>query len=298
MIIGCSSRDDRTRLMELLQKQIRSVTPLMPSATAPYVSRPPFRLLTRFLTRLVKTGLLTRAILREILDGGKAERQRRLVLGCTILGHPVPASSNDLSRYWRQCRVECTLLPVPIESSSTKTESVFVYKEITLGVPFFLHSWSQSSSTSSSSSSLNSRLRRERLLRAGRSRSPCGGSLDRASCASSDIPGFLSRTQSLPPVDLCFSRTERETPAEARVDEPAHGASAAVCVSLFSFDSGLADEGVGTRSQSRNEADPGPVEGPVFCSTLYAHWWRKLKIPAPDASQQGAAGKKTERSGG
>lgn len=293
MMVGCCSREDRTRLLELLQKQMRSVPGLVSAPAAPYVSRPPLRLLTRYLTRLIKAGALTRAILREILDGGKVERQRRLILGCTILGHPVPVSSNDLSRYWRQCRVECTLLPVPVDSSSPKSESVFIYKELTLGVPFFLHSWSQSSSASSSSlssSSQSSRLRRERLLRAGRSRSPGGGSLDRASRPASDIPGFISRTQSLPPVDLCSSRAEREAPADVGAEEPA-APPAAVCTSLFSFDSGLADVGV----------DPGPADAPVYCSTLYAHWWRKLKIPACDALAERSpshAGKKTERSGG
>ncbi len=74
MTISCPSREERNKLIDLLQKQLKSpaaaglTSPT--SSSVPYVSRPPFRLLTRYLARLIKTGGLTRTSLAEILDGG------------------------------------------------------------------------------------------------------------------------------------------------------------------------------------------------------------------------------------
>ena len=227
-------------------------------ATSPYVScRLPYRTLTRFLANLIKTGLLTPLKLREILDGS-AERQRRLILGCTLLDplNGCGSGTNDLSRFRRRCKVECHL--------STGTGSLHINKELTLGVPFLVRNWSDesaSSTTSESVSDADARLER------------CA-SLDGAplSCTCSD---GLFHTQSLPCLNLSNSS------ALQPVDQNA--------VSHFSFDSGLADvEAIHSQSPPAHynqtqtvELSVSPVPfGATYRSTLYAHWWLKAKVSA------------------
>ena len=254
--MSCPSREERQRLVDLLQKQMSGSSSTV-VATSPYVScRLPYRTLTRFLANLIKTGLLTRPILREILDG-RAERQRRLILGCTLLDPLNNCRASDLNRFRRRCKVECHL--------TTGIGSLRIDKEMTLGVPFLVRNWSDesvsSTTTTGSESDADARLER------------CA-SLDGAplSCTSSD---GLFHTQSLPCLNLCTNTTLQ--PADQNV------------VSHFSFDSGLADvEAICSQSSPTHcnqtqtvELSVSPVPfSATYRSTLYAHWWLKAKVSA------------------
>ncbi len=333
IVVSCPSREERVRLVELLQKQIRNPVLNTSISTIPSVSRPPLRMMTRYLIRLIKAGLLTRLRLREILDGGKAEHERRLLLGCTLI-NPTAVDTNNLSRFVRQCRVECHMSTGQSSRSSPQSRSLYVEKEFTLRVPFVARCWNRSSalsfssstsstsssssaSTSLTSSSSGSSNKRVHWSPQSRIRRGLGGSLDSSSSTSSKSR-FPSRSQSLPPLDLCISRSLKG-PSTERTEVPIHYTSTSTTVgawvSNFSFDSGLADVGGGvTPSQSRDatgtpsETDisiTSPVSSPaVYRSTLYAHWWRKAKVSAsvvlaqsPTPPVQSPAGKGMERSG-
>lgn len=263
MTISCPSREERNRLIDLLQKQLKSpaaaglTSPT--SSSVPYVSRPPFRLLTRYLARLIKTGGLTRTSLAEILDGGKAERQRKLILGCSFFqDDPSSELTSDLSRFRRRCRVECH---ISTSGGSAHNEE---------GAPLLILSWNNSGSTSSSYTS----------KQRDRSRSPScirGGSLDAVKYLSPPTAESesLFRTQSLPPVDLFFSASSCDKVDEPQLAVQYSSTSAGTWVSHFSFDSGLEDLESGCAS---------PPETPFYRSTLYAHWWRKAKLPSSTIS--------------
>lgn len=295
MTVACSSREDRTRLIELLQKQIRNpvTNTSLVTSSLPSVSRPPFRLLTRYFARLIKTGLLTHKQLRGILDGGEIEHKRRLTLGCAII---CPLSlietDDDLNRFRRQCRVECQLATGRPQSqrSSLQSRHLYIEKDFTLGVPFVVHCWSRSSSSCSSSSSMSTETAHSKSLWRPRTRIRRGfGSLDCLSSLSSKSPRFLSRCQSLPPpLDLCSISSKEAQPCERteNLEQRLYtSTTAGAWISNFSYDSGLADVG-GVPSQSRDATGtPSEVDSshsspisPVYRSTLYAHWWRKAKV--------------------
>lgn len=256
--ISCPSREERQRLVDLLQKQMSGSSSTV-VATSPYVScRLPYRTLTRFLASLIKTGLLTPLKLREILDGS-CERQRRLILGCTLLD-PLNGSgsgTSDLSRFRRRCKVECHL--------ATGTGNLRIDKELTLGVPFLVRNWSDetASSTTTTGSASDTDARLERCA-----------SLDGAPLSYAFSDG-LFHTQSLPCLNLCTNSTSQ--PADQNA------------VSHFSFDSGLADvEAIRSQSPPNHfnqtqtvELSVSPVPSSVtYRSTLYAHWWLKAKVSA------------------
>lgn len=279
--MSCPSREERQRLIDLLQKQLRFPSTTVVSTT-PYVScRLPYRTLTRFLASLIKAGLLTRLILRDILDGS-AECQRRLGFGCALMDAVGSKSTSDLSRFRRHCKVECQMTAVesggPVHHSP-QARSLYVEKELTLGVPFFLRSWSQSSSTSDSSvSDHEPHWRRHRFLSLNGSRS---------SSTSSDTTLF--RTQSLPSVNLFASPASSDSLAVHKAQGDV-STTLGAWVSRFSFDSGLADVGaIQLRSQFRDaphcqsagvELSVSAPLTQVFRSTLYAHWWLKAKVSA------------------
>ena len=93
IVVSCPSKEERFRLVELLHKQIRNPTISSSSSAISCVSRPPFRLMARYLALLIKAGVLTRLRLREILDGGNAEHERRLILGCAFISPLASAAS-------------------------------------------------------------------------------------------------------------------------------------------------------------------------------------------------------------
>ena len=292
IVVSCPSREERTRLVELLQRQIRSsVISPTPPATITSVSRPPYRLMTRYFSRLIKSGRLTRPQLREILDGGTAEHQRQLLLGCTFLGYEF-TESKSLNRFRRQCRVDCQLLPCQSQPSSPQTRTLYMKKEFILRVPLGDCDQSSSLTVSSSSSSSSFPRTNERIDFSSRLRTPggFGGSLERCSTFSSKSPTNPFRTQSLPALDFGILRIQREPSAEQDQSQIQHPCTMSTTVdawvSNFSFDSGLADVGGATTSRSRDatgtssEADISisSTAFPVYRSTLYAHWWRKAKI--------------------
>ena len=310
IIVSCPSKEERLRLIELLQKQIRNPTISSSSSSAvSCVSRPPFRLMTRYLALLIKAGLLTRLRLREILDGGKAEHERRLILGCAFISPSANVETINLNRFLRQCRAECHLPTGQSQRSSTQTRSLYIEKEFTMGVPFTVRSRSRSSASSTSSStctSSSSSSSSSSPLISGatnlkshwspktRTHGGFSGSLDCSSFLSPKSPRFPSRSQSLPPpLDLCITRFCFKEPSAERAEGPVQryyaSTTAGAWVSNVSFDSGLADVGGATSSQSRDatgtpsESDTAsnssPV-APVYRSTLYAHWWRKAKVSA------------------
>ena len=265
MMVSCTSREERQRLFDLLQKQIRSPTAVSSptSASFPYVSRPPFRLLTRYLARLIKKGQLTRRLLGEILDGGRAERERKLVLGCSLIDGIPPAGSslasiNDLGRFRRKCRVEYHL-------KAGKHRS---------------HSSDKSSSATSSSNSAP--CCPERIRRSSQSSQVRGGSLGTACLSSSSTDSSLFRTHSLPPVDLFVASVEPQSQpllcGEKEDEQYSASTTVGAWISSCSFDSGLADVGSGGTASSCNASSPSSP--PTYRSTLYAHWWRKAKIPS------------------
>ena len=260
-------------------------------------------MMTRYIVRLIKAGLLTRLRLREILDESH-EHERRLLLGCTFI-NPTAIDANNLNRFRRQCRAECHLSTGQSSPSSPQSRSLYIEKEFTLRVPFAARCWNRSSasfvssSTSSSSSSTSlvssySETSNQKVLWPPQShiRRDFGRSLDRVSIISKS-PRFPSRSQSLPPLDLCIDRFLKAPSAEL-TEGPVHYTSTTVgaWVSNFSFDSGLADVGggAGTPSQSRDATGTSsendisissPVSSPaVYRSSLYAHWWRKAKVSA------------------
>ena len=313
MVISCPSREERLRLVELLQKQIRSPIISTPStnSTVPYVSRrpPPFQHLARYLARLIKSGRLTRRILRDILDGGETEHHRRMVLGCAFIDHSTLVI--DLNHFIRRCRAECHLSIGREEPDSCpsphQSRSIYIEKEFTLGVPILmLSSSSPSTSVTSSSSSLTSV--REKVAKLHWSSHSwahlgvcTGGSLD-APSNNSDTSHSLSRTQSLPMMDLrCMNRNDNiEQAAEIKLTKTlGHSTTVGAWISHFSFDSGLADVGRAvTRSSSRNalsNASPSSEldlrtsssAQPIYRSTLYAHWWRKAKFPIQSSAGKG-----------
>lgn len=292
--------------MELLQKQIRNPTISSSSSSSAVscVSRPPFRLMTRYLALLIKAGLLTRLRLREILDGGKAEHERRLILGCAFISSSANVETNNLNRFLRQCRAEFHLSTGQSQRSSTQTRSMYIEKELTMGVPFIVRSWSRStsSSTSSSSSSRSSPLisgatgvKTHCWSPKSRTRGGFSESLDCSSFFSPKSPRFPSRSQSLPPpLDLCITRFSFKEPTADRAEGPVQrfytSTTVGAWVSNVSFDSGLADVGgaatpsqsrdaTGTPSEPDTASNSSPV-APVYRSTLYAHWWRKAKVSA------------------
>lgn len=268
-MISCPSREERHKLIELLQKQIRSpaaagvASPT--SSTVPYVSRPPFRLLTRHLARLIKMGHLTRLVLTEILGGGEGECQRRLILGCALIDgrvhypsdRTVSTTSIDLSRFRRRCVTEVHLSDA--HSHSLRAEET--NSSIPTGGPFFIRSWSQSDSSSSASTQRRCRNHSDFWTR--------GGSLDAARCLSSCSPQPAPfRARSLPPVEISFL-PPADPPAEQPITIQHASTVIGTWVSRFSFDSNLSD----------GEATCSSNEEPVYRSTLYAHWWRKAKFP-------------------
>lgn len=289
LVVSCPSRDERLRLVELLQKQIRNPVIASQAATSiPSVSRPPFRLMTRYMARLIKTGLLTHQRLREILDGGKSEHQRRVLLGCTIINPSLSAEMNDLNRFRRQCKVECLLSADDSQTSSLHSRSIHIEKELTLGIPLGARYWNRSS-TSSTSSSSSSGLTNEKFHWPAqtRTREGFGGSVDRTSSPAKS-PRFPSRSQSLPPLDFRIVSSVKAPTAEQTncpVQRPYTSTTVGAWVSNFSYDSGLADVGGATPSQSRDATGTSSdisisssVSHPVYRSTLYAHWWRKAKL--------------------
>lgn len=312
MVISCPSREERQRLVELLQKQIRSPIMSSPSANStvlPYVScRPPFRHLARYLARLIKAGRLTRRILRDILDGGEAERHRRLILGYAFIDHSNRIA--DPSHLRRRCHVECRLSIGQKQKLDTcpspQSRSIYVEKKLTLGVPF--HSSSQSDGTTTPTSSPCS----SSLTSAGERVARHWSSLSWAhmGAGTGDLPSpfyesfhTLSRTQSLPAINLRCDRYDncrKSAPSSGAVVEVTeaseHSTTVGAWISHFSFDSGLADVSRAvTRSPSRNalsNASPSeldlrpfsPVHS-VYRSTLYAHWWRKAKFPVQSSGK-------------
>jgi len=308
LVISCPFREERQRLVELLQKLIRSPIMSSPSANStvlPYVScRPPFWHLARYLARLIKTGRLTRRILRDILDGGEAERHRRLILGYAFLDH-----SNQIANpnhFRRRCHVECHLSIGPKQKLDTcpspQSRSIYVEKKLTLGVPFLSSSQFDDTTTPTSSTCSSSLTSvRERVVRHWSSLSwahmggRTGGSIGLPSPIS-ESSHTLSRTQSLPLINLRCDRYDNSrksatsSGAEVEVaDALGHSTTVGAWISHFSFDSGLADVGTVTRSPSGNAlSNTSPLEldlrasSPVYSvyrSTLYAHWWRKAKFP-------------------
>lgn len=295
----CSSREDRNRLVELLQKQIRNpvINPSLATPSLPCVSRPPFRLLTRYFARLVKAGHVTHKRLREILDGGEIEHRRRLLLGCTIIGaQSVIETDHNLNHFRRQCRVECHLTTAQSDSerSSIQSRHLFIEKDLTMGLPFVVPWFSRCSASCSSSSSMSTEAAHSKSFWCPKSRTRrgFGRSLDCSSFFSSKSPKFLSRSQSLPPpLDLC-NISSKETPKSSERKDGFEqrlftSTTAGAWISNFSYDSGLADVG-GVSSQSRDATGtPSEVDistsspiSPVYRSTLYAHWWRKAKVSA------------------
>lgn len=293
--MSCPSREERLRLVEILQKQIRNpvITSQAATPTVPIVSRPPFRLMTRYIARLIKAGILTHLRLREILDGGKTEHERRIALGCNFIGLSTSTETNDLNRFRRQCRVECHL---STDSQRTSPQTLYIEKGFTLGIPLGVQYWNRSSSsssytsTSSSSSSSSLRATKEKLNWPSRSRmrEGLGGSVDRASFFAKS-PRFPSRSQSLPALELSITSSIKAPSAEGAectAQRPYTSTTVGAWVSNFSYDSGLADVGGATPSQSRDATGtPSDISisssvSPVYRSTLYAHWWRKAKLPA------------------
>lgn len=249
--------------------------------------------MTRYIARLIKAGILTHLRLREILDGGKTENERRIILGCNLMGLSTSAGTDDLNRFRRQCRVECHL---STDSQRSSPQTLYIEKGLTLGFPLGVQYWNLSSSSSSSytstssSSTSSSRATKEKLHWPPRSRmrEGLGGSVDRASFFSKS-PRLPSRSQSLPALELSitsFHKAPSAERAESAVQRPYTSTTVGAWVSNFSYDSGLADVGGATPSQSR-DATGTPSEisisssvSPVYRSTLYAHWWRKAKLPA------------------
>uniref|UniRef100_A0A0P5BWA1 Rho guanine nucleotide exchange factor n=1 Tax=Daphnia magna TaxID=35525 RepID=A0A0P5BWA1_9CRUS len=298
VLVSCPSKEERLRLVDLLQKQIRNPVITSPStSTVACVSHPPFRLMTRYFALLIKAGLLTRLRLREILDGGKAEHERRLILGCTFISPSAIAEKDNLNRFLRQCRAECRLSTGQSDRSSTQTRSLYIEK-FTLGVPLVVHSWIRSSIFSSSTSSTSSSPSSSPLISGAINgkmnwpREGFGGSLDSASLVPSKSPKFPFRSQSLPPLDLCITRYNLKEASVERAEGPVQqrytSTTVDAWVSNFSFDSGLADVGGATPSRSRDATDTpserdtsdSSLTSPVYRSTLYAHWWRKAKVSA------------------
>jgi hypothetical protein len=231
IIVSCPSKEDRLRLVELLQKQIRNPTISSSSSAVSCVSRPPFRLMTRYLALLIKAGLLTRLRLREILDGGDAEHERRLILGCAFIDPSTIIETNNLNRFLRQCRAECHLSIDQSQRSSPQKRSLYIEKEFTMWVPFIVRSWNRSSESSTSpcttstspSSPLVSRATNLKNHWSPKSRTcrSCREGLDGSSFISSKYPRFPSRSQSLPPpLDLCITRLSLKEPSVERTEGP------------------------------------------------------------------------------
>ena len=301
IVVSCPSKEERFRLVELLHKQIRNPTISSSSSAISCVSRPPFRLMARYLALLIKAGVLTRLRLREILDGGNAEHERRLILGCAFISPLAVIETNNLNRFLRQCRAECHLSIDQPQRSSPQTRSLYIEKEFTMGVPLIVHSWSRSSASStSSSSSTSSPLvsgatnMKSHWSPKSRIRGSFSRSLDSSSFLSSKCPRFPSRSQSLPPhLDMCITRFSLKDTSAEKAEVPVQryftSTTVGAWVSNVSFDSGLADVGGVTPSQSRDatgtpsELDTASNSSPcfpVYRSTLYAHWWRKAKVSA------------------
>jgi hypothetical protein len=92
---------------------------------------------------------------------------------------------------------------------------------------------------------------------------------------------------------MCITRFSLKDTSAEKAEVPVQryftSTTVGAWVSNVSFDSGLADVGGVTPSQSRDatgtpsELDTASNSSPcfpVYRSTLYAHWWRKAKVSA------------------